>query len=147
MKIIGEFATKRISSTVSKLYCQQLIEGCVSENSQSRANFSYKQTSFRNDRKANEGGVLSVFAKRFVITNNKFVSSYDPSSKPSTFLFIIGANAFHGGIIEQFNSFEFNETIIIEEICKTSRKSEMGYILNVEITTAITCMLIIRTTH
>ena len=135
-----QFKTNSFYVTIQSaiLSSQHFIEGSVSENWQSRANFAYKQTTFRNDRKVNQGGVLSVFAKRFVTTNNKFVTSNDPSSKRGTFLFITGANAFHGGIMEQFNSFEFNETIIIEKICKTSRKSEMGYILNVEITTAIT---------
>ena len=82
------------------------------------------------------GGIASVFEKRLVSANNKFVKNYDPK-QPNTFLFMIDANNLYGGIMEKFplplNSFEFNDQVTIAEILNTSRESEIGYILDVDL--------------
>ena len=46
-------------------------------------------------------GIASVFEKRLVSANNKFVKNYDPK-QPNTFLFMIDANNLYGGIMEKF---------------------------------------------
>ena len=82
------------------------------------------------------GGIASVFEKKLVSANNKFVKNYD-SKQPNTFLFMIDANNLYGGIMEKFplslNSFEFNDQVTIAEILNTSRESEIGYILDVDL--------------
>ena len=59
-------------------------------------------------------------------------------ASPVLFYILIDANNFSGGIMEKFplllSSFEFNDTIIIDEILKTSRESEIGYSLIVDLT-------------
>ena len=50
---------------------------------------------------------------------------------------MIDANNLYGGIMEKFplplNSFEFNDQVTIAEILNTSRESEIGYILDVDL--------------
>ena len=50
---------------------------------------------------------------------------------------MIDANNLYGGIMEKFplplNSFEFNDQVTIAEILNTSRESEIGYILDVDV--------------
>ena len=75
------------------------------------------------------GGIASVFEKRLVSANNKFVKNCDPK-QPNTFLIMIDANNLYGGIMEKFplapNSFEFNDQVTIAENLNTSRESEIG---------------------
>ena len=47
------------------------------------------------------GGIASVFEKKFVSANKKFVKNYVPK-QPNTFLFMIDANHFNGRIMENF---------------------------------------------
>ena len=81
-------------------------------------------------------GIASVFEKRLVSANIKFVKNNDPK-KPSTFFFMIDANNFYGGIMEKFSlplkSFEFNDQVTLAEILNTSRESEIGFIWDVDI--------------
>ena len=64
------------------------------------------------------------------------MKSYDPK-QPKTFLFMIDANNLNGGVMRKFplplNSFEFNDQVTIAETLNTSRQSEIGYILDVDL--------------
>ena len=82
------------------------------------------------------GGVSSVYAKRFVAANNKFIKGFD-RSRPSTFLFMIDANNLYGGVMEKYplplRDFQWNNSITIEEVLSTKLDDDIGYVVEVDI--------------
>ena len=62
---------------------------------------------------------------------------YD-SEQTSTFIFMMNAINFNGGITEKYlfslNSFEFNEQLITAKVLNTSRESEIRFFLDIDLT-------------
>ena len=82
------------------------------------------------------GGISSVFSRRLVRANNKFIEGFN-DEQPSTFLWLIDANNLYGGIMEKYplplNSFELVLDITLEHILETGSDSNMGYVVEVDI--------------
>ena len=82
------------------------------------------------------GGVASVYSKRMVKANNKYMADYNPR-EPSSYIICIDANNLYGGIMEKFmlplNQFEWASGVTIETILATSDNSEVGYIVEVDL--------------
>ena len=127
---------RRVCYETYKLDCAQNFT--ASNNSADAFSRTYKADREHLDMAENliRGGIASVFEKRLVSANNKFTKNYDPK-QPNTFLLMIDANNLYGGLMDKFRlpliSFEFIDQVTITEKLNTSRESEIGYILDVDL--------------
>ena len=82
-------------------------------------------------------GVACVLDERLAHFRNKFVQTLE-SIQPSIFLFMVVANNLYGVVMEKFAlplySFEFNDKTTLEEIMNTSADSDIGFILDGDLT-------------
>ena len=81
------------------------------------------------------GGVSSVYEKRYLKCNNKYLDNYDPT-QDETYGLLVDANNLYGGIMEKLplplNSFVTVNTEL-QHILNTSNDSSIGYILEVDL--------------
>ena len=81
------------------------------------------------------GGVFSVYEKRHLKCNNRYLDNYDPT-QDETYGLLVDANNLYGGITEKFplplNSFVTVNTDL-QHILNTSNDSSTGYILEVDL--------------
>ena len=82
-------------------------------------------------------GVTCVLDERLAHFRNNFVQILE-SIQPSIFLFMVVANNLYGVVMEKFAlplySFEFNDKTTLEEIMNTSADSDIGFILDGDLT-------------
>ena len=90
------------------------------------------------------GGVSSIYNKRLVVANNKYLPNFNPKA-PSTFIGMIDANNLYGGIMEKFplplNNFEYTDgnwdpeiqKAFIQSVLETPDDSDIGYVLEVDL--------------
>ena len=81
------------------------------------------------------GGVSSVYEKRHLKCNNKYLDNYDPT-QDETYGLLVDVNNLYGGIMEKLplplNSFVTVNTDL-QHILNTSNDTSIGYILEVDL--------------
>ena len=90
------------------------------------------------------GEISSVYSKGLAVANNKYLENVD-AENPSTFIIMIDANNFYGGVMEKFclplNDFDYFDQVwdseiepeLINKILETADDSDAGYIVEVDL--------------
>ena len=80
-------------------------------------------------------GGISYIAKRYAKANNKYMNDYDPA-KPSTFITYLDKNNLYGWSMSEYlpyGEFKWLENIDGFDVMTIDKKSETGYILEVDL--------------
>ena len=82
------------------------------------------------------GGVASVFDKKFFKANNRYVTDHNYNDY-NTYGVLLDANNLYGGVMEKLplplSSFEANQNIDLNKILETTKDSEEGYFLGIDL--------------